>query len=296
MQNSNIKIANLVNQFIATNDDANNDSIYVENSIVDTHTITGMETRKGLEKVVISGGKIVNIVSNQYGHLPNNVFFKEVESKLAEANIGYLKRVVNRENCSFSVDYILNDNTLLIKAKNETDIMLPMLRFINSYDGSNKTKGSFGIYRQICTNGLFGFRSEIGFAVKHRGNIASVVMPKIGDLVTKFIDNEYYTLSRKFEVLAETFVTDLTGFVKLTTETLGLFKYEMSDKNPMPSLNARMVLDIINKESNILGTPPSLWNVYNAVNEVIHSKLKKSFDKQIDLDAKLFDFIMLQVA
>ncbi|WP_335964886.1 hypothetical protein [Galbibacter sp. PAP.153] len=29
-----------------------------------------------------------------------------------------------------------------------------MLRFINSYDGSEKTSGHFGFFRKICANGL----------------------------------------------------------------------------------------------------------------------------------------------
>jgi hypothetical protein len=92
--------------------------------------------------------------------------------------------------------------------------------------------------------------------------------------------------------LAERTITDLEGFVKLTAEKMNLFKYEMSEKNPMPSLNSRMVLDIIKNESELLGVTPTLWNGYNAFNEVLHTKLKKNFDKQIDLDEKLFNTVL----
>jgi len=67
--------------------------------------------RKGMECVIISNGKLVNVVSDSYGHLPNENFFLEVERKLAEADIQYTKRSINRDDVSFAVDYILSDDS-----------------------------------------------------------------------------------------------------------------------------------------------------------------------------------------
>jgi hypothetical protein len=117
-------------------------------------------------------------------------------------------------------------------------------------------------------------------------------MMGIAGIVEKFMENEYYSLSRKFEVLAETYITDLNGFVKSTAESLNLFKFESSEKNPEPSKNARIVLETINRESKELGTAPTLWLGYNAFNELLHGKLKKTFDKQAELDGKLFDHVL----
>jgi len=280
----------LVTKFVGTN--LQQDNVYPINDIVPFSEISPLKSRRGYEKGIVVEGELVNLVSNSYGHLPNEVLFGEVERLLGEANIEYVKRSINRENRSFAVDYIFNDNKFIIKVKNGIDKILPMLRFTNSYDSSNKTRGSFGVYRQVCTNGLFAFKSDIGFTAKHTGKIESIVLPKIAILTNSFTSNEYFELSRKFEVLAERNITNLEGFVKVTAETLGLFKYEMSEKNPMPSLNARMVLDIIKKESLAFGNEPTLWNGYNAFNEVLHTKLKKSFDQQIGLDEKLFKAVL----
>jgi hypothetical protein len=70
-----------------------------------------------------------------------------------------------------------------------------------------------------------------------------------------------------------------------------LFKYEASAKNPEPSFNARIVLDTIRREAEQLGVQPSAWLGYNAFNEVLHDKLKKGFDKQKQMDARLFDVV-----
>lgn len=267
------------------------DNVFVESSIISLSEITGMPTRKGLEQAVICEGQIVNVVSSSYGHLDNRNFYYEAESKLIDADIYYKQRSINKDNRSFAVDYVLADDRYKVCVKGETDVLRPMLRFVNSYDGSCKTSGSFGFWRKVCDNGLHVAHTEIGFSVKHRGDIAEVVMPKMNEIVSKFMDNEFYTLKRKFEVLAERPVNNLEGYVKATAKSLGLFKYEASDKNPEPSANARFIFDVIDRETKQLNTRPNQWIVYNAFNELLHGKLKKTFDQQKNLDEKLFETI-----
>lgn len=270
-----------------------NDDVFVSNKIVDLSTLTGVASRKGLEQAIISNGTLVNVVSKSYGHLPNEIFFGEVERQLNQANVKFVKKSINRNDSSFSVDYILHDDSFIVKVKQSEDRILPMLRFVNSYDGTNKTSGHFGFFREVCTNGLHVAQSKIGFSVKHRGNIAEIVMPEISYLVNTFMENEYYSLSRKFEVLAETVITDVKEFVRMTATDLGLFKFEASEKNAEPSLNARMVIDTITKEQRILGLDkPNLWLGYNAFNELLHDKLKKTFDQQANLDSKVFEHLL----
>ena len=103
------------------------------------------------------------------------------------------------------------------------------------------------------------------------------------------MDNEYYELQRKFEVLAETPVKNLEEYVRLTCEDLKIFMFEASKENSAPSLNARTVIDIVNRESSLLGVKPNAWLVYNGFNEILHGKLKKSFQNQRELDARLFN-------
>ena len=268
------------------------DNIFVSNEIHTLQSLTGLPTRKGLERAILSEGEIVNVVSKTYGHLPNENFFLEVESQLIEADINYQMRSINRANRSFAVDYILQYESFHIEVKNGMDRIKPMLRFTNSYDGSSRTSGHFGFFREVCSNGLHLGETSIGFSVKHKGDILNVVLPEITKIISKFMDNEYYTLKRKFEVLAETPIADLSEWVELVTKKNNLFKFEKSDKNPDPSLLAQNVIDTIKNESILLNTPPNLWTGYNAFNEVIHGKLKKSFDQQRRTDTEIFNSIL----
>jgi Domain of unknown function (DUF932) len=271
------------------------DNVLVDSKVVPLQDLTGISSRRGLENAIICENQIVNVVSNSYGHLPNEKFFLGVEEKLIDADIYYQQRSINRDNRSFVVDYILADDRYKIEVKGDKDILRPMLRFVNSYDGSCKTSGSFGFWRKVCDNGLHVAQTHIGFSVKHSGAIADIVMPKLDEIVGQFMDNEFYTLKRKFEVLAERPVYNLEDYVKATAKTLGLFKYEASDKNPEPSANARFIFDVVERETRQLNTQPNQWIVYNAFNELIHGKLKKTFDQQRTLDEKLFESVYANV-
>ena len=77
----------------------------------------------------------------------------------------------------------------MLRAK---DIIKPMLRFVNSYDGSCKTSGNFGYFRQVCTNGLHVAETKMSFSVKHKGSICEFVLPEIQSLVNEFMKNEKY--------------------------------------------------------------------------------------------------------
>lgn len=268
------------------------DDVFVDNKIVQMADILGMPTRKGLEQGIICGDTLVNVVSKSYGHLPNEVFFLEAERKLIDADIYYKSRSINRDNRSFAVDYVLADDRYKIEVKGEQDILFPMLRFTNSYDGSNKTSGSFGMYRKVCDNGLCIAQTEIGFSVKHTGAIAEIVLPKLGELVENFMDNEFFSLKKKFDILAEARVLNVEKYIKDVNKKLSLIKYEASDKNPAPSLNARFILDVVQRETKLLGTKPNKWIVYNAFNELLHNKLQKTFDQQKTIDERLFDVIL----
>jgi hypothetical protein len=267
------------------------DNVLVKSEIKNFAELVGMPTRVGMEQVVISEGQIVNVVSNSYGHLPNENFFLVVEEKLINADVQYDVRSINRNNRSFAVDYILNDDRYNIVVANGKDIIKPMLRFVNSYDGSCKTSGSFGYFRQVCTNGLHVAETKLSFNTKHKGGIAEFVLPEIDILVSEFLNNEYYTLKPKAEFLSGAIISDVQKFIKDVCKETAIFKYEKSDKNPEPSLNAEIVADSIMAEARYLDIQPNFWLGYNAFNEILHTKFQKSFEVQKTLDSKVFESI-----
>lgn len=253
-----------------------------------------MESRRGLENVIISNGKIVNVVSNRYGHIPNQLFFTEAERMLVEADLKYRKRTINKQDRSFITDFIIEDRNLFL-LKNKEDRILPMLRFKNSYDGSEKTSGHFGFYREVCTNGLHVSKAEIDFSIRHTKNGLNLLMPKLNQLFDKFLNNEYYEITKKFNELIAVDITNTEKFVKEVLERTNLFKYESTSKNKKPSNKAIEVLETLHNEPLPAYRNPNLWLGYNAFNWVLHNTLKKTFSQQEKLDVKLFDEIYAMV-
>ena len=266
------------------------DEIFVPSEMKSLKSLTRIESRRGLENAIISNGKIVNVVSNSYGHVPNELFFKKAEEMLTDAGLNYQKRTINRNDRSFITDFIIDDNNQF-SVKNEKDLILPMLRFKNSYDGSEKTSGHFGFYREVCSNGLHVSQAEIEFSIKHSKNNTDLIMPRLNNLFDKFLDNEFYTITKKFDRMREFEIIDTKEFVKEILESTKLFRYECSDKNNDPSKKSREVLEILDNEALLLDEKPNLWIGYNAFNQMLHNTLKKSFSQQERLDKKLFDAV-----
>ncbi len=266
------------------------DSVFVSSEMKSLQSITGMASRRGLENVIISNGKIVNVVSNSYGHIPNELFFKHAENMLIEAGLDYQKRSINRSDRSFSIDFIIEDKNQF-SVKHPDDLILPMLRFKNSYDGSERTSGHFGFYRKVCSNGLHVAETEVEFSIKHSKNSTDLIMPKLNHLFDRFLNNEFYSIIRKFDTMKEFKIVDTKEFVREILNRTKLFKYECSDKNPDPSKKSRQVLEILDYEAILLNEEPNLWLGYNAFNSVLHGHLKKTFSQQEKWDKQLFEAI-----
>ena len=270
------------------------DEIFVPSEIRSLYELTGIKTRRGFENAIISNGKIVNVVSSSYGHIPNELFFKQAERLLIDGGISYQKRTINRNDRTFITDFIIVDDNQF-NLKNSDDSILPMLRFKNSYDGSEKTSGHFGFYRKVCSNGLHVSQAEIAFSMKHNRNAQELIIPKLHQLFQKFLDNEYYEVLGKFELMKTIEIIDTKKFVRNILQEIKLFRYECSDTNEEPSKKSRMVLDLIDTETLLLHQKPNLWLGYNAFNSVLHNNLKKSFTQQEKLDKKLFETIYSMV-
>ncbi|MDR9457862.1 MAG: DUF932 domain-containing protein [Salegentibacter sp.] len=270
------------------------DDLFVKSEVRSMESLTGLPSRKGLENAILSNGKLVNVVSSRYGHIPNELFFGKAKQKLEEAGLKFQMQSTNRQDRCFSLDFII-DNENQFTVKHPKDKILPMLRFTNSYDGTEKTSGHFGFFREICSNGLHIAQSNIQFSIRHTKKGVDLYMPKLNELFSKFMDNEYYTIQSKFNKLMEIKILDTKSFVKDILEETKLFRYECSDKNPEPSKKSREVLEILNNESIILGQDPNLWIGYNAFNAILHKTLKKGFSQQRKADKFLFDKVYQMV-
>jgi hypothetical protein len=271
-------------------------NVFVGGELKDAAALTGMKVGKQHKNALIVQGEVIKLVSDQYGFLRNEEFFGTIEQRLKDAGIGYDRRSINRDNRSFRVDYILNDDSFHVNVKGSKDKIKPMVSAQSSYDGSTLTGGHLGFFREICSNGAHVAQTQLQFKLRRRANIMEVYVDKIEETIAAFMDNEFYSLHEKFEVMAESPVSNVEEFVKYTLGETGLFKYEKSEKNPdEASAGARFIIDTINAEAKELGAKPNLWLGYNAFNEYIHTMTNKVFMVQDRADKKVFAEILSQI-
>ena len=60
------------------------DEIFVLSEMKSLASITGTQSRMDLINIIISNAKVVNVVSNSYGHIPNELFFTKAEQLLVD--------------------------------------------------------------------------------------------------------------------------------------------------------------------------------------------------------------------
>lgn len=250
----------------------------------------------GLENVVLSNGKVVNVVSDNYGFITNQDFFGGFERILEAEHIGFKAKYKNVNDCQFVADYLLEGTQKVGKNyKGNPDLIQPKIRLQNSYDGKIIMAGYFGFFRQVCENGLHVMKDELAFKLRRTSKNMEIVFPNMTEMLESYKSNEMIDIHRKFEVLAECTVkaNDLEEIVKGIAESVKLFKFEKSDKNPEPSLQSQTVLNTIGRETDLLGIKPNAWIVYNAFNEWIYSDERngKNEGMRKELDVKLFAHI-----
>lgn len=292
-----------INKHDFKNGTLQNDNLFVNPRLVNLGEIIGYDTMDRIDQLLLitdpvtGKDKAINTFSREYGLLPNETFVPAIEERLNNAGIAFQRRVISRsEGTRFAIDYILDDDNYHTKVKSNRDVIKPMIRVVNSYDGSTQTEGHFGFFRQVCSNGLHVAQTQLNFKIRHRGNIVELTMPKIEELIVAFMDNEFYTIQKKFQVLSETPISDLHGFVKYTLGKSGLFKYQKSEKNPdEPSIGAQFIIDTITREAEQVSSAPNLWLGYNAFNEYIHTQNEKIFTLQEQADRGIFSAILEQV-
>lgn len=103
--------------------------------------------------------------SSQYQMVKHDDILSAVEAALNANQVDYELRHImmfGSKNSSMRARYTLN-KTIDVNG----DLLLPMIDVVNSYDGLQKFHAQFGIWRKVCSNGMFGFANQSVFNRVH---------------------------------------------------------------------------------------------------------------------------------
>jgi hypothetical protein len=203
-----------------------------------------------LNKVLHFGGSMYQLISND--ELMTPIYEKLV--KIFGEN-GFRVQCWNEDDRRFSTQFILNDRTIEVANK---DMVNAMIEIQNSYDGTLRHSIGLSFYRQICTNGLMGWRRE---EPENKAKHFSGYIPNLEKII-KRLDNLDYQL-KQFRKMSERQVTqqeihDLT--VKFREQTTHNFPKKLID----------IAVERIGNEADIAGAEQNAWIVYNSFNRILN--------------------------
>lgn len=203
--------------------------------------------------VVFDDKHIVNFCSENYTLLRNEDVMLPFEELLNNAGIGYTVTYRQRNQAQFYIDYELDGN--------ETDLgngdrVKPMVRLMNSYNGRVRYSFIFGVWRLVCSNGMFIQQEGSNLKLMHtlqieRDDAAGTSI----DMVRNWME-ETDTLLDPARELIEQDVIELEDRIM-----------EVIEETNFPTRQAEAVMARANEEMEILKLRRANdWVVFNAFN------------------------------
>lgn len=226
-------------------------------------------------------GVVVNNCSADYGLLPNRDIFPILEESLASEFKFVATRNVS-DLSKFYVEYKLQGKEFSISPKTgKRDIISPVLRIQHSYNSRILFDVMFGFYREICTNGLWGYQYASEFVLSHTKNNVDKIVEKTMNATVKFMEEANFVRD-KYQFLANgEIVTNLEERVDEIIENTNFHQLRED------------ILERIRKEHQVDGLPITDYLIYNGFNFQLNhnTKIKMQPEHKVKLDRKVFSFI-----
>lgn len=222
-----------------------------------------------LNKVLHFGGSMYQLISNDELITP----IYEKLSKIFGEN-GFRVQCWNEDDRRFSTQFILSDKTIEVANK---DMVNAMIEIQNSYDGTLRHSIGLSFYRQICTNGLMGWRRE---EPEDKAKHFSGYVPSLQKII-KRLDNLDYQL-QQFRKMSERRVTQ-QEIHELTN------KFREQTTHNFPKKLIDIAVERIGNEADIAGAEQNAWIVYNSFNRILNhdDRIGLAMDKVEKIDRNI---------
>ena len=203
-----------------------------------------------------SMNKILHLAGRNYTLVRNDELISPINDKLVSmfGSSGLEIECFNEDDRRFSARFILKDKVLQIANK---DFVNAMIEIQNSYDGTLRHSISLSFYRQICSNGLMGWRKESTISHKHNSDYLLNL-----EAVLVRLDKLDGDLS-KFRKLTERILT--TKEIEEISVSIREMKYDAFPKKLIGEVPLQMY-----QEAQELKTKPNAWLLYNAYNRFLN--------------------------
>ena len=207
-----------------------------------------------LEKVLHFGGSNYKLITNEELVMPIHDRLQSIVG-----NTGFKVQCWNEDDRRFAVQFILTEKVIQVTNK---DLVNAMIEIQNSYDGSLKQSISLSYYRQICTNGLMGWRQESAFETKHEKNKDNRYLANFEKIMRNLdsLDNQL----QQFRNLQERQVTQIE-MEKILSSVRELKNNDSFPKKLLPEVPLKVY-----QEADAIGSAPTAWLLYNGFNHFLN--------------------------
>lgn len=228
------------------------------------------------------GEQVVNFVSERYGLLENKQFFTELEKQLRANKLRFETDYNHIDYCKYYASYKVEGRDLSVGQTKYMDKIKPMIQIQRSYSSQIGFRLLLGFYRQICSNGMFGLKTQSVANLKHTVGNLDKMYETINTTIQRFLEESKDTIEQ-FQVAGDREIVNWEDRVM-----------EITANTSFPKKSIEQVINRINFESNQNNLPITDWLIYNGFNyQLNHSQgIGGSPEAKIKLDKELFKHII----
>lgn len=252
----------------------------------------GLKSHNGKTHVVLTDDNLLlQTVGKNYSLSPIGTLLGNVATVLDSAGISYKVRGRCDDKSVFYADFIVDTVT---KNVQKNDAVTPMIRLLHSYDGTCSYNLHFGIYRQICSNGLTVPIQQT--QVRKRNTVGNIhAIQGLPEYLQEFV-NSLDNVVKVYKVLTDRKVENVTERLTEVIEATKVFSvYTDNDKRVNFSRHFNEASATLSTEMAQLGMKVANdWLVYNAVNAALMDRelVKTAEHKQREKDAQVLHFML----
>jgi hypothetical protein len=196
---------------------------------------------------------------------------------------GFTTQCFNEDDRRFSAQFILDEKEIKVA---DQDYLNVMIEVQNSYDGSLRHSIGISFYRQICSNGMMGWKKDSMVKKKHHDDLTpnlNYIIHKLDDLDEQL--NHFRTLTER--VITHKELDDIMETIRKQKTVVGTFPKRIIDEVP----------ERILQEAKEMNTDPTAWLVYNGFNWFLNhdERVGYAMDVKERIDRNVLDTVRNQL-
>lgn len=203
--------------------------------------------------------EVISVVSKKYNLVQNRDVIEYFDTAFDKYNTRTIKDNFNLNKSKWCREIVFEDDEF-IKQITSDDIVNLKINIFNGYDGKTSTGFSLSAYRQVCSNGMFGWDKLFSTKLNHWGN---------GNIIKEIKINFKHHFSNYLKIFDKMSKWNEIGYTNESFLEFVDSRTKVEDKNEKSRfLSENQSLKIKDLSASILNKyndEETLWGFYNVL-------------------------------